>query len=179
MSLLPTKVTVFATLISAQLCFAQTPRDTNMKEADGVKQFVQTIYSRYGPNGDPPSLFEENAGKVFHSSLIALAREDESAVGPGSVGVIDYDPVCNCQDTDVKFDHLKLQVESTKADSCRAIVNYTDANGLPAAVVLTLVKENEQWRIYDIESRGRGSHPSLRAALEKEIQRLSGSSNSK
>jgi hypothetical protein len=40
-------------------------------------------------------------------------------------------------------------------------------------IVLVLVKENEQWRIYDIENHGRGGRPSLRAALEKEIQRLS------
>ena len=173
MNLLPSKVTAFAVLLSFQFCIAQTPLSENAKEVDGAKQFVQAIYRRYGPNGDPPSLFEEKAGTVFHSSLIALAREDETAAGPGSGGVIDYDPVCNCQDTDVKFDHLKLQIEAAKTDSCRAIVNYSDANGLPAAIVLTLVKENEQWRIYDIESRGRGGHPSLRAALEKEIQRLS------
>ncbi len=173
MSLLPSKVTAFAVLLSFPFCIAQTPRDENAKEVDSAKQFVQAIYARYGLNSDPPSLFEENAGTVFHSSLIALAREDETAAGPGSGGVIEYDPVCNCEDTDAKFDHLKLQIEQAKADSCRAIVNYTDANGLPASIVLTLAKENEQWRIYDIESHGRGGHPSLRATLEKEIHRLS------
>jgi hypothetical protein len=173
MNRLLTKVTAFTVLLSIQLCAAQTPPNKKTSETDGVAQFVQAIYDRYGPKGDPPSLFEENAGMVFHSSLIALAREDEQAVGPGSVGVMDYDPVCNCQDTDVRFYRFKLQIEAAEADSCRAVVNYSDANGLPAAIVLVLVKENEQWRIYDIENRGRGSHPPLRSALEKEIQRLS------
>jgi hypothetical protein len=173
MNSLPTKVTAFAILLSFQLCGAQAARKENTKATDGVSQFVQAVYNRYGPNGDPPSLFEENAGAVFHSSLIALAREDQRAVGPGDAGVIDDDPVCNCQDTDVKFEHLKLQIEVTNENSCKVAVNFADQNGAQTPIVLVLVKENEQWRIYDIENHGRRGRPSLRAALEKEIQRLS------
>jgi len=170
---LPTKVTAFVIVLSVQLCGAQTPPKQNPKATEGVTQFVQAVYSRYGPNGDPPSLFEENAGAVFHSSLIALAREDQKEVGPGDAGVIDYDPVCNCQDPDVRFDHLKLQIEAGKEDSCKVAVNFDGQNGSQTPIVLVLVKENEQWRIYDLENHGRGGRPSLRAALEKEIQRLS------
>jgi hypothetical protein len=173
MNCLPTKVTAFVILLSFQLCGAQAAPKQNAKPTDGVTQFIQAVYSRYGPNGDPPSLFEENAGVVFHSSLIALAREDQTAVGPGNAGVIDDDPVCNCQDTDVKFEHLKLQIEAPHENSCRVAVNFADKNGSQTPIVLVLVKENEQWRIYDIENHGRGGRPSLRAALEKEIQRLS------
>jgi Protein of unknown function (DUF3828) len=177
MNRLPTKVTAFAVLLTIHLCSAQTARKQNADAADGAAKFVQSIYSRYGPNGDPPSLFEENAGMVFHSSLIALAREDQRAVGPGSAGVIDGDPVCNCQDTDVKFEHLKLQIEAASEESCKVAVNFADKSGVQTPIVLVLVKENEQWRIYDIENHGRGGRPSLRAALEKEIQRLSGTNN--
>jgi len=173
MNRLPTKVTAFIVLLSFHLCSPQSPRQGDAKEVESATQFVHEIYSRYGTNGDPPNLFEENAGTVFHASLIALAREDERAVGPGDSGVIDYDPVCNCQDTDVKFEHLKIQIEATTGDSSRANVTFTDQNGLPETIVLVLRKENEQWRIYDIENHGRGGRPSLRAALEKEIQRLS------
>ncbi len=172
MNRLPTKVTVFAVLLGVQLCSAQAPRDQNVQAADSAAQFVRAIYSKYGPNGDPPSLFEENAGAIFDASLIALAREDQRAVGPGEAGVINYDPVCNCQDTDVKFDHFKLQIESVTGESCKANVTSTDQNGLPETIILVLRKENEQWRIYDIENHSRGGRPSLRAALEKEIQRL-------
>lgn len=173
MTLLPTKVTAFSLVLSLQLCAAQTPRDQTVKDQESARQFVQAVYSRYGPNGDPPSLFEESAGSIFQSSLIALAREDERAVGPGNSGLIDYDPVCNCQDADVKFEHFKLQIESVDESSCRATVSFTDQNGLPETLVLVLRKENEGWRIYDIENHGRHGRPSLRAALEKEIQRIS------
>ncbi len=172
MNCLPTKVTALAILLIFQLGGAQCAPKQNAEATNGVARFVQTVYSRYGPNGDPPSLFEENAGVVFHSSLIALAREDQRAVGPGYAGVIDDDPVCNCQDTDVKFEHLKLQIEVPSATTCKVVVNFADQNGAPTPIVLVLVKENEQWRIYDIENHGRGGRPSLRAALEKEIQRL-------
>jgi hypothetical protein len=174
MNRLPTKVTAFAVLLTIQLCSAQTASKQNTDATDGVAKFVQSIYSRYGPNGDPPSLYEENAGMVFHSSLIALALEDQRAVGPGSTGVIDDDPVCNCQDTDIKFEHLKLQIEAEADKSCKVLVNFADKSGVQTPIVLVLVKENEQWRIFDIENHGRGGRPSLRAALEKEIQRISG-----
>jgi hypothetical protein len=173
MNRLPTKVTAFAILLGFQLGGAQSAPKQNAKATDGVAQFVQAVYSRYGPNGDPPSLFEENAGTVFHSSLIALALEDQREVGPGDAGVIDYDPVCSCQDTDAKFEHLKLQIEAANENSCKVAVNFTEQNGAQTPIVLVLVKENEQWRIYDIENHGRRGRPSLRAALEKEIQRLS------
>jgi hypothetical protein len=179
MNRLPTKVTAFAVLLTIQLCSAQAARNPNAEATDGAAKFVQSIYSRYGPNGDPPSLFEENAGMVFHSSLIALALEDQRAVGPGSAGVIDDDPVCNCQDTDVKFEHLKLQIEPAADKSCRVEVNFADKSGIQTPIVLVLVKENEQWRIYDIENHGRGGRPSLRAALEKEIQRLADQNKSR
>ena len=170
---LSTKVTVFAVLLCFQLCSAQSPHAQNAQVVDSAAQFVRAIYSKYGPNGGPPSLFEENAGTVFHSSLIELAREDQTAVGPGEAGVIDYDPICNCQDTNVKFEHFKLQIQPAGESSCRATVSFADENGLPETLVLVLNKEDEQWRIYDIENHGRGGRPSLRAALEKEIQRLS------
>lgn len=173
MNHLLTKLTAFAALLSFQLCCAQASRDQNAQNVDNATQFVRAVYDKYGLNGDPPSLFEENAGAVFHTSLIALAREDQKAVGPGSAGVIDYDPVCNCQDTDVKFENLKIQIEAMTGDSSRANVTFTDQNRLPETIVLVLRKENEQWRIYDIENHRRGGRPSLRAALEKEIQRLS------
>ena len=170
---LPTKVTAFALLLGVQLCSAQAAPDQNAQAVDSATQFVRAIYSHYGPNNDPPSLFEENAGTVFHSSLIALAREDQKAVGPGYAGVIDDDPVCNCQDTDVKFEHLQIQIQSAPEDSSRANVTFANQNGSPETIVLVLRKENEQWRIYDIENHGRGGRPSLRVALEKEIQKLS------
>ena len=74
MNRLPTKVTVFAIVLSLHLCSAQIALNEHANDVDSAKQFVQAIYARYGPNGDPPTLFEENSGTVFHSSLIALAR---------------------------------------------------------------------------------------------------------
>src|ERR1700751_158385 len=176
MNRLPTKVTALVLLLSIPLCGAQSTRKQDANGTDSAAQFVQAIYDRYGPKGDPPSLFDETAGAVFHSSLIALALEDQKAVGPGEAGVIDYDPVCNCQDTDIKFKDLKIQVQAAGENSRSARVSFADDNGSIETIVLVLRKENEQWRIYDIENHGRGGRPSLRAALEKEIQRLSAQS---
>jgi hypothetical protein len=156
-------------------CFPQTPDE---QSAASAKHFVESLYSRYGQAKDPPNLFEENANQAFDYSLIALARADAKATRP-DVGVLDYDPICNCQDPDIKFPDLKIVITSANANRAEAIVKFTMDN-TPNKLALTLIKGKDGWRIFNIEDlTGSGPHTDIRIMLKKEIRELSSKKNSR
>ncbi len=155
-------------------CFTQ---DENAEDTDSARHFVENLYARYGRLADPPNLFERNATQAFTPSLIALAVADAKAAKP-DVGVLDYDPVCNCQDPDIKFPDLKITIESASAKRAAVIVEFTIDNRLNE-LALTLAREKNDWRIFNIQDMsGSGPHSDLRAMLKKEIRQLSGKQSS-
>jgi len=161
---------LIAVLSFSSYCLSQT-QSTQIIES--AKQFVEHLYSLYGPSADPPNLFERNATQAFDPSLIALARADAKAAKP-DVGVLDYDPVCNCQDTDVKFPNLKIMIRPIDASRTEASVSFTGYSNERNQILLTLVEEQGDWRIYNIEDLpGSSPHADLRSMLEKDIRELS------
>ncbi|MGC1361241.1 MAG: hypothetical protein WA419_03240 [Silvibacterium sp.] len=133
---LPLKVAVLMGLLSASSCCF--PQDENAKDANSAKRFVESLYARYGFNGNPENLSEENASEAFDASLLALVKADAAAAGQGYAGGLDYDPVCNCQETDVKFPGLKTMIELVNANRAMATVRFTIDN-IPNRIMLTLV----------------------------------------
>lgn len=150
-------------------CFPQTQ---NTEAANSAKQFVEDVYARYGAATDPPNLFEKNASQAFDPSLIALARADAEAAKP-DVGVLDYDPICNCQDPDVTFPDFKITIRSANARHAIAITEFTIDN-TPNKLVITLVRNNSSWRIFNIEDlTSPGPRTDLRTLFKNEIRELS------
>jgi hypothetical protein len=169
LSLYVTVAVLIATLSTSSCCF---PQNVNAKDAGSAKHFVDNLYAQYGRSTDPPNLFEGTASQAFTPSLIKLARTDAKAAKP-DVGVLDYDPVCNCQDPDVKFPDLKITIESANADRATAVVQFTTDN-TPNKLVLTLARKENDWRIFNIKDvSGREPYTDLRTMLEKDIRELS------
>ena len=87
---------------------------------------------------------------------------------------MDGDPVCGCQDWDGIF-NLDIDIRLLNRDRADAAVSFSlfEPPSLPdkRSLVVTLVRERGQWRIYDILDR---SDPkalfALRKALQKEIE---------
>jgi hypothetical protein len=78
-----------AVLASTSGASAQTP-------ADG-RAFVTGLYGAY--NGGEPDYLGRQAGAVFSPRLLSLVRKDQAATPEGEVGALDWDPICDCQDS--------------------------------------------------------------------------------
>jgi hypothetical protein len=165
------KVAVLALVLATSTrCF---PQATRASDAGNAKEFVAGLYASYGRNSAPPNLFEGNAKDAFDPSLILLAKTDADAARP-DVGVLDYDPVCNCQDPDVSFPNLEIKIKSVDKSRATAIITFSGDNHEPNKIDLTLRKEKGHWRIFNIEDlSGPGPHTDLRTMLKADIHKLS------
>lgn len=165
------KVAVLASALAAlSCCFPQAQPTTQTKSA---KHFVEGLYSRYGPTGNPANLLENNANEAFDHTLIALANADAKLAKP-DIGVLDYDPVCNCQDTDATFPNLQIAIKPMDSRRASATVSFLGYQREQNKIVLTLLREKGLWRIFNIEDLSRpGHHTDLRSVLKADIQNLS------
>jgi hypothetical protein len=167
------KVAVLAVILSSTHCCF--PQDENANNEETAQRFVEGLYARYGPDGSPANLSRDNAAAAFDPSLIALAKADAAAVGQGNAGVLDYDPLCDCQETDVDFPGLKITTHPESASHATATVVFHDVNQKPIKIVLSLVRSANGWRIFNVEDfTGPGPHTDLRTLLNSDIQKHSG-----
>jgi hypothetical protein len=172
------KVAVLAAILSGALCCF--PQDGSVNSHETAQRFVESLYVRYGQGGNPVNLSAPNAGDAFDPSLIALVKAGAAAVGQGHAGVLDYDPLCNCQETDVDFPSLKITTQPLSASRANATVTFNDVKQDEIKIVLTLVMNRNGWRIFNVEDfTGPGPHTDLRTLLSDEIQKHSDKQNPK
>jgi hypothetical protein len=142
------------------------------QDVDSVRRFIESTYRAYDRGGPGVDFTGTHAHRVFSSSLIDLVREDLKGIGDGEVGVLDYDPVCGCQDWDGIF-NLKMKIRPLKgSDRVEASVSFAVMKKATARdyrfIILTLSRERGNWRIYDVVDR---SDPETPFALRKELQK--------
>lgn len=125
--------------------------------------FLHAVYARYTAHGTPLDIDDAAAATVYEPSLLALMREDRRVL-QGEAGVLDADPLCACQDHDVRKVTWQLQAAGSAGWSAR--VSFENL-GQAQHLVLALVRGPSGWRIADISGE---NIPSLRASLQDEIQ---------
>ncbi len=155
---------------------ALVARPSGAQDAASAKAFLAATYQHYqngaedgsaGINFDKPQ-----AGRYYHSSLLALMRADVKANGRDNVPAIDFDPICGCQDWDGIWD-LKIDVQVETPQRAQANVSFALAppqnrpKDALRRLVMTLVPERGAWRIYDIRDE---SDPSAIVELRKLLQ---------
>ena len=139
--------------------WAMTPR---VSAAQGVEHFLHTVYARYTVDGSPPDLGDARAATIYDDSLLALMRADRRAL-QGEAGVLDADPLCACQDHDIRA--LNVVVQSGSGARRSATVSFENL-GSTQSIRLDLVRDRQGWRITDVHG---DNMPSLRASLREEI----------
>lgn len=121
-------------------------------DREDAKAFVERLYARYADGGEMNDV--EWKREIYDTAMLALLAEDERLTPEGDVGVLDWDPVCQCQD----FMKLRatVNVRMTGAHTAVATVRFNDIGMVDKSfrnATLDLVKEANGWRIHDIHSK--------------------------
>jgi hypothetical protein len=139
---------------------------------------VNTIYARAAKGrGDGGGAFIiENQlakAKYLSKSLVELWAKADAHTPKGDVGPVDFDPVTNSQQPNVKS--FKLVPEKLDAD--KAVIAVTIAGrGAPRAksidntIRYSLVRDDGQWKIDDISGASDGEAWSIRQMLVSSLK---------
>lgn len=132
------------------------------RDAQTIGGFLQAVYARYTADAAPLDIDDARSGMIYDSSLLALMREDRRVLH-GEAGVLDADPLCACQDHDIR--KVTWVLTPTSDASWSARVSFENL-GSKQHVVLSLVRTARGWRVADVQSE---AIPRLRASLQDEI----------
>jgi hypothetical protein len=122
--------------------------------------FLKALYAHYGAKRAPS--FAES----FDSSMLKVLAENKKLVT--ELGVLDYDPFCQCQDPEGLTYRVK-SINFTDPEAAIADIELRFPGGSGNSVRLFLIKEKGLWRVRDIGSK---NVPSLRQTLLDENKRL-------
>ncbi|GJD49977.1 hypothetical protein OPKNFCMD_2713 [Methylobacterium crusticola] len=123
-------------------------------------RFITHLYDQYGPGGSGVDLYGPRAREFYDPALLDLLARDRARAG-GETGSFDYDPVCACQDFEIR--DVTYALTRRSRDVTDAHVTFTNF-GKAEAVDLTLRRTNGAWKILDL---GNTSARSLRALLSR------------
>jgi uncharacterized protein DUF3828 len=167
-----TKPLMTTAIITAAILAAGAARAQTTAPA---RTFLLSVYRHYQSGGKGIDFDGPNAALYFHSSLVALIRQDIKANGPGNAPAIDFDPICSCQDWKGIWG-LKINVKMENPKRAHADVSFSlvppkkPSKDASRQLAITLVPEHGGWRIYDIEDESDSSTTfALRKLLEDDI----------
>jgi hypothetical protein len=134
---------------------------------------ITAIYARATKgkgDGGGGFIIENNAAKAKYlsKSLVELWAKADAHTPKGDVGPVDFDPVTNSQEPDVKsFKVVQEQLEAGKAVIAVTLIGRGTPRKKPADNVIryNLVRDGAQWKIDDISGASDGEAWSIRAML--------------
>ena len=138
---------------------------------------VTAIYTRAAKgkgDGGGGFVIENKAAKAKYlsKSLIALWAKADAHTAKGDVGPIDFDPVTNSQDPELKS--FKVVAETLAAD--KAAIAATIAGSQPRTksddetVRYDFVRDGDKWKIDDIKGAIDGAPWSIRGMLQDSLK---------
>jgi hypothetical protein len=146
--------------------------------ADDPASIVSAIYARAakgkGDGGGGFVIENQHAkAKYLSKSLIALWAKADAHTPKGDVGPVDFDPVTNSQEPDVKS--FKVETEKLETDKALIAVSITGRNTPPRkaadrTIRYDFVREAAGWKIDDIKGSSDGEAWSIRAMLSDSLK---------
>jgi hypothetical protein len=139
---------------------------------------VNAIYARAAKgkgDGGGGFVIENKVAKAKYLSkaLIALWAKADAHTPKGDVGPVDFDPVTNSQEPDIK----SFKAVAEKLDTDRAVIAVTIAGrGAPRArpadnvIRYSLVRDDGQWKIDDIAGASDDEPWSIRGMLADSLK---------
>jgi hypothetical protein len=157
--------------LAATVVVAQTPTPSE------PAAIVTAIYTRAAAgkgDGGGAFIIESKAAKAQYlsKSLVALWAKADAHTPKGDVGPIDFDPVTNSQDPDVKS--FTVTAEKSEADKATIAVVFASHQPTRRAIDQTVrydfVREVKQWKIDDIRGATEGKPWSVRGMLKEHLK---------
>jgi hypothetical protein len=143
-------------LIAAVVCATSA----QAQGLDAARAFTAALYRAYQTR--EPDFTGREAAATFAPRLLALIRRDQASTPSGDVGILDGDPICDCQDAGgMRMTHLA--VEGAGPGRARAIVTLrfpTETRSL----TLDLLAHGGRWRVADVHTK---ETPSLVRLLQE------------
>ena len=139
---------------------------------------VNAIYTRAAKGkgaGGGAFIMENKAAKARYLSkaLVALWAKADAHTPKGDVGPVDFDPVTNSQEPDVKsFSVVTETLEADKAVIAVTIAGHGEARKKAADNTLrySFVRDGERWKIDDISGASDGEPWSIRGMLANSLK---------
>ena len=136
-----------------------TPTIAQAAPDPAAEAFVRGLYQRY--RGTGPDYLGKDAPSVFDKPLLALFQRDR-ATATGEAGLMDWDPICDCQDPEGLTD-VQVAVRPGSGEATARFAFGTRA----VTIEYKLVQTAAGWRIADI---GSAKIPSLRGWLTQGLK---------
>jgi Protein of unknown function (DUF3828) len=146
--------------------------------ADDPVAIVNAIYARAAKgkgDGGGSFVIETKAAKAKYlsKSLIALWAKADAHTPKGDVGPVDFDPVTNSQEPDVKS--FKVDIEKSESDKATVAVTMTGHNtprrkAADQTIRYEFVRDGAAWRIDDIKGASDGEPWSIRGLLSASLK---------
>ncbi|MFN3669306.1 MAG: DUF3828 domain-containing protein [Brevundimonas sp.] len=119
----------------------------------GPEEFVRALYAVYATSGasmgEPPAPGQD---PIYDRMLNAMIGAD-FAQAAGEVPTLNYDPICDCQDSE-SFALQSVSVTSSGPQAAEAAVVFVNM-GETRQQTLKLVREGPMWKVADVLVPGR------------------------
>jgi hypothetical protein len=139
---------------------------------------INAIYARAAKgkgNGGGAFILDSQAAKAKYlsKSLVELWAKADAHTPKGDVGPVDFDPVTNSQEPDVK----SFKVVAEKLEAAKAVIAVTiTGRGAPRTksadniIRYNFVRDDSQWKIDDISGSSDGEAWSIRDMLIESLK---------
>lgn len=164
-------------LVAAALFATVNAATAQAPSANDPVAILNAIYTRAAKgkgDGGGAFIIETKAAKAKYlsKSLVALWAKADAHTPKGDVGPVDFDPVTNSQDPDVKS--FKIDAEKLEADKATIAVTITghrnDRKPGDQIVRYEFAREAGSWKIDDIKGASDGEAWSIRKMLTDSLK---------
>ncbi len=165
------------TFVVASLLTTVSPALAESPAPSDPVAILTAIYTRAAKgkgHGGGGFLIESKAAKSKHLSkaLVTLWAKADARTPKGDVGPVDFDPVTNSQEPDVKS--FRVDAEKMEVDKATLAVIITghrnDRKPADQIVRYDFVREANSWRIDDIRGSSDGEAWSIRKMLTDSLK---------
>jgi hypothetical protein len=167
--------TAFTGLLAAQITRPALAQTAAQNDPVAILTAIYTRAAKGKGDGGAAFVTVDKAAraKYLSKSLVALWAKSDAHTPKGDVGPVDFDPVTNSQDPDVKsFKVTPDKMEADKAALSVTMTSHREARKFPAddTVHYDFVREGNAWKIDDIKGSVDGEAWGIRAMLEESLK---------